>query len=133
MTILNEYTVVEKRDGLPVRATLVKASCHARALHRCISMNMDSMTTYQVHEGNRAGETANAVIVDDLPDRLEITHRCTGHVYVDDDPYGEQVPCKGRRLSNGEFIENCGEPCRWIMMKQGEGKPPWTATDGDDL
>ena len=65
MSGLKEYTVIEKWDGLPVRTTLVHAKCHARALHRCISMFMSDLTTYQVLTGNKAGMTAKPIVVND--------------------------------------------------------------------
>lgn len=42
---------------------------------------------------------------------------------------GEQVTCDGYRDKKGEFHNICGEPCRWLMMKLGEGSPPWTEAD----
>ncbi len=60
----------------------------------------------------------------------EVTHRCIGMVSDITLPFGDdQVPCEGVRLEDGTFQNTCGEPCRWCMMKQGEGEPPWEAGD----
>lgn len=40
-----------------------------------------------------------------------------------------QVPCHAHRLTNGMYVDTCGEPCRWIMKKIGHGIPPWTEAD----
>lgn len=58
---------------------------------------------------------------------MDATHRCTGRVYPPGGEYTEpQVPCPAYRTADGEFHDTCGEPCRWIMIKLGEGNPPWT-------
>ena len=58
-----------------------------------------------------------------------VTHVCINTMSKDFDSYGEEIPCTGQRHSDGTFTGGCGEPCRWIMIKCGEGKPPWTDWD----
>ncbi len=54
-----------------------------------------------------------------------ITHRCISKMSVD----GEQIPCTGVMYNTGAIEGGCGEPCRWIMQKEGEGDPPWSARE----
>lgn len=48
---------------------------------------------------------------------------CNG-MYSSEGSGSKQIPCTAR-FENGEWFDLCGEPCRWIMQKSGEGKPPW--------
>jgi len=60
-----------------------------------------------------------------------VTHVCINTMSEDGGSCSEQIPCTGQRHSDGTFTGGCGEPCRWIMIKEGEGKPPWTEEDRD--
>jgi len=66
-------------------------------------------------------------------DDLIVTHTCTSTMSKDFDSYGKEIPCTGQRHSDGTFTGGCGEPCRWMMIKCGEGEPPWTDEDRDSL
>jgi hypothetical protein len=50
------------------------------------------------------------------------THYCD---YMYDDHYSHPELCCGVRYSDGSFENTCGEPCSWVMGKQGHGQPPW--------
>ncbi len=58
----------------------------------------------------------------------KVTHRCNG-LYTPGFSGSEQIPCEAIYLSDGNFLGTCGEPCRWVMMKHGEGNPPWSEED----
>lgn len=36
----------------------------------------------------------------------------------------DYVPCDGAWFDDGTFVHGCGEPCRFVMGKEGEGEPP---------
>ena len=61
--------------------------------------------------------------------KRRITHRCISKMSRELDSGGEQIPCTGVYYSDGTIEGGCDEPCRWIMKKEGEGDPPWTARE----
>lgn len=54
-----------------------------------------------------------------------IVRRCDGTKSVDGASASERVPCDGRYEVDGNFVGGCGEPCAFVMRKQGHGIPPW--------
>lgn len=63
-----------------------------------------------------------------------ITHRCTDMIPDITLPIADDlVLCKGVRLEDGTFENTCSEPCRWCMMKEGEGEPPWKAYEAQGI
>lgn len=56
----------------------------------------------------------------------KIISACTYTKSEDGGSCGPRVPCDGRHYSDGDMRGGCGEPCRFVMMKSGEGNPPMT-------
>ena len=56
-----------------------------------------------------------------------VTHQCIHKVHDEHYDVGVTKGCPATRTADGEFHNLCGEPCRWIMIKEGEGNPPWLA------
>lgn len=60
-----------------------------------------------------------------------IVRRCTSmRLKAGEFSGGPEVPCQGYMTSDGCIEDTCEEPCRWIMRKAGEGKPPWPHAPG---
>lgn len=63
-----------------------------------------------------------------LPHNI-VTHSCNGFHSFGEGSSAPMFRCRAYRTQDGRFHNTCGEPCRWGMMKLGEGSPPWTEAD----
>ncbi len=58
---------------------------------------------------------------------MKILSKCTGVIWGCD---GEHAPCQAALMEDGSYSgHGCGEPCRWVMKKAGEGEPPFLSSE----
>lgn len=106
----------------PEQFEALKAMMEACSL-AAVSRNAPVMVDYKTV----AVEKARALLVVEPAKEIapsEVVRRCTSQ-RSSDGSGSPQIPCEAYKTADGNVYLTCGEPCRWVMEKGGEGSPPY--------